>query len=161
MKRFIAIAMSLALASAAFAGLGGDQALYIGGTVTAIPAGRAGKLDLTSSQEQAVFRAKSLDGEIRIPYREVTSLEYGQKAGRRVGAAVATAILVSPLGLALLFSHKRKHIVTIGWTHDGHNEGVVFEVGKNSIRQTLTVLEARTAKKVEYESEDARKNIGK
>jgi hypothetical protein len=51
--------------------------------------------------------------------------------------------------------------VTIGWTRDGHNEGAVFEVGKDSIRQTLTVLEARTGNKVEYESEDARKSIAK
>ena len=51
--------------------------------------------------------------------------------------------------------------MTIGWTRDGHNEGAVFEVGKDSIRQTLTVLEARTGNKVEYESEDARKSIAK
>jgi hypothetical protein len=40
-------------------------------------------------------------------------------------------------------------------------EGVVFEVGKDAIRPILTALEARTGRQVEYESEDARKNIGK
>jgi hypothetical protein len=44
---------------------------------------------------------------------------------------------------------------------DGHNEAAVFEVGKDVIGQTPAALEARTGKKVEYESENARKNIGK
>ena len=91
----------------------------------------------------------------------MTSVEYGQKAGRRVGAAIATAILVVPLGLALLLSHKRKHIVTIAWTVDGHNEAAAFELGKGDIRAALTTLEARSGRKIEYESEDARKNIGR
>jgi hypothetical protein len=55
---------------------------------------------------------------------------------------------------------KRKHIVPIGW-NDGHNQAAVFEVGKNAIRPALETLEARSRKKVEYESEDAKKNIGR
>jgi hypothetical protein len=30
-----------------------------------------------------------------IPYEQIIDIEYGQKAGRRVGAAIATAILIS------------------------------------------------------------------
>jgi hypothetical protein len=76
----------------------------------------------------AAFRGKNV--EVRIPYSALTSIEYGQKARRRVGAAIATAILLSPVGLALLFSHKRKHILTLGWTVDGHNEAAGFELGQ-------------------------------
>ena len=74
---------------------------------------------------------------------------------------MATAILVSPIGLVMLASKKRKHIVTIGWTVDGKNEAAVFELGKGAIRPALATLSARTGKKIEYESEDARKNIGR
>jgi bifunctional non-homologous end joining protein LigD len=58
----------------------------------------------------------------RIPYSAITSIEYGQKAGRRIAAAIGTSIALGPVGLALLASHKRKHIVTLSWTVDGHNE---------------------------------------
>jgi hypothetical protein len=157
-RQFTALALSLALASTAFAGIGSDKAVYMGGTV-ALKTGKEGVFDCTGT-ENAVFRVKKTT-EVSIPYSAVTSIEYGQKAGRRLGAALATTVLFSPVGLALLLSHKRNHMVTIGWTVDGHNEGAVFEVGKDVIRQTLVSLEARTGKKVEYESEDAKKNIGK
>ena len=34
-----------------------------------------------------------------ILYKQITELEYGQKAGRRVGVALATGLLLTPLGL--------------------------------------------------------------
>jgi hypothetical protein len=157
-RQFTAVALSLAITTVAFAGISPDKAVYLGGTVTA-KTGQEGLFDLKGT-EYAVFRSKKED-EIRIPYAAVTSIEYGQKAGRRVGAAVATSILVSPVGLALLLSKKRKHIVTIGWTVDGKNDAAVFELGKTAIRPALATLEARTGHKIEYESEDARKNIGR
>jgi len=157
-QRITALALSPALVSTAFAGIGTEKTVYVGDTITTVPTGQEGKLDLTDPQT-AIYTLKG--AQIRIPYAGVTSLEYGQKAGRRVGAAIATTILVSPVGLALLLSKKRKHIVTIEWTVEGHNEGAAFELGKDAIRPALTTLEARTGKKFEYESEDARKNIGR
>src|SRR5262249_55163938 len=151
-------ALILAMGTTALAGVGGDKAVYRGGTVV-MKTGDEGTLDL-SDAEVAIFRLKE-GAALRIPYKGVTSLEYGQKAGRRVGAAIATTILVSPVGLVLLASKKRRHIVTIGWTADGKGEAAVFELGKNAIRPALATLEARCGKKIEYESEDARKNIGK
>ena len=94
-----------------------------------------------------------------IPYDQIIDLEYGQKAGRRVGAAIATAILLSPVGLFLLFSKKRKHYVTIGYKGaDGKGEVAVFELGKDIVRTTLPILEARSGKKMEYQDEEARKS---
>jgi hypothetical protein len=157
-NRIIALIVSLTITTAAFAGVGSDKAVYRGGTIEA-KAGEEGMLDLKDATS-AVYRLNKKQA-FTIPYSAVTSLEYGQKAGRRIGAAVATTILVTPLGLAMLLSKKRKHIVTIAWSVDGKNEAAVFEMGKDIIRPTLVTLEARTGKKVEYESEDAKKNIGR
>ena len=89
-----------------------------------------------------------------MPYEKITSLEYGQKVGRRVGVAVA----VTPLAL---FSKKRKHFLTLGFTDDqGKQQGSVFELSKGTVRTILSTLEARSGKKVEYESEEAKKNLG-
>ena len=96
----------------------------------------------------------SKKGSFVIPYSQVTSVEYRQKAGRRV----AVAVLVSPVAL---FSKKRKHYLTLGWNDDtGKKQGAVVELGKELVRTTLVMFEARTGKKVEYESEEARKNAG-
>lgn len=150
--------MCLALASGAVAGVGEDKAVYRGGTA-GVQQNKEGWLKLTGADEAVFVIGKE---RVIIPYKNVTSIEYGQKAGRRVGAAVATAILVSPLGLALLLSKKRKHMLTLGWTNaDGKAEGAVFELGKTAIRPALITLEARTGKKVEYESADAQANIGR
>ena len=158
-KRIIALIVCLAFAQLAFAGIGGNAAVYRGGTLTGVPANANGTLYL-NDQDHATYSASREGISITIPYQSITSIEYGQKAGRRVGAAIATAILVSPVGLALLLSKKRKHILTLGWTSDeGKPQGAVFELGKNVVRTTLVTLETRTGKKVEYETPEARANI--
>src|SRR5262249_43811736 len=94
-----------------------------------------------------------------IPYDRMIDIEYGQKAGRRVGAAVATALLLSPIGLFLLFSKKRKHYVTIGYKDSEEKEQVaIFELDKNIARTTLSILETRSGKKIEYQDEEAKKS---
>jgi hypothetical protein len=94
-----------------------------------------------------------------IPYRQFIDIEYGQKAGRRVGASIATAILISPVGLFMLFSKKRRHFVTIGYMgDDGKEQVAVFELGKDIVRTTLPILEARSGKDVIYQDEEARKS---
>jgi hypothetical protein len=129
-----------------------DGAMYVGGTITAkVPEKTEGKLDL-SQEAHAKFVWKK--GEALIPYDKIDSIEYGQKAGRRVGVAV----MVSPIAL---FSKKRKHYLTLGFNDAaGKQQGIVLELGKDTVRQTLSVFEARTSKKVEYESEEAKKHVG-
>ena len=107
------------------------------------------KFEYTLNNEKKVYS---------IPYNQFIDIEYGQKAGRRVGAAIATAVLLSPAGLFLLFSKKRKHFVTIGYKdNDGKDQVVVYELGKDIVRTTLPILEARSGKKIEYQDEDAKK----
>jgi hypothetical protein len=85
-------------------------------------------------------------------YNAVTELEYGQKAGRRV----AVALLVSPFAI---FSKKRNHYLTINYKDkDGKDQAVVFELGKDIVRTTLAVVEARSGKTIQYQDEEARKS---
>jgi hypothetical protein len=130
----------------------GKDVKYVGGTVNGMPENAEGELDL-SREDGAVFTAKTGQS-VFIPYKSVESLEYGQKAGRRVGVALA----VSPL---LLFSKKRKHFLSVSFVDDqGRKQGAVFELAKGIVRDTLTTFETRSGKNVEYESEEAKKHAG-
>jgi hypothetical protein len=135
-------------------------AAYFGGTATEfIDAGDPieGVLDLKDPQA-LVFRAsdKPFKGRsLSIPYDSVIDLEYGQKAGRRVGAAAATTILLGPVGLLTLFSKKRKHYLTIGYrAPGGHEQVAVIELGKDIVRLTLSIVSRRSAKEIEYQDEE-------
>jgi hypothetical protein len=155
-KKLIATFMLLAMcAEVAFAGLGSDKTKYIGGTVSSLKEGAEGK---SSAKDEKVFvfiTDKQTDKEgtkIEIPYDKVDSLEYGQKAGRRVGVA----FVINPI---FIFSKKRRHFLTLGYTDaDGKQQAAVFEMGKDVIRVNLATLEARTGKKIEYQDEEARKS---
>jgi len=146
---FMLLALMLVEAPLWAGGLGSDKAMYIGGTVDAIKQGTEGK---SSTADTKVFVFEYKGGKFVVPYDRVDSLEYGQKAGRRIGAAV----LISPL---FIFSKKRKHFLTLGFT-DEHDkqQAAVFELGKDIVRVTLASLEARTGRKIEYQDEEARKS---
>jgi hypothetical protein len=123
----------------------------MGGTIPGMEPKTEGRLDLTGDK-LLVFSWKK--GKVEIPYEKITSLEYGQKVGRRVGVAIAINIFA-------LFSKKRKHYLTLGYDDaEGKKQGAVFELAKGTVRTTLTTLETRSGRKIEYESEEARKNVG-
>ncbi len=151
MKRSIALLLACAFAfeTTAFAGLGSDKTAYIGGTENQIKEGTEGKSS-AKDDKNYVFDYKG--GSLSIPYDQVDDLEYGQKAGRRIGLAIA----ISPW---LLFSKKRKHFLTVGWKDaQDKQHAAVFELGKSVVRTTLATLEARTGKKVDYQDDEARKS---
>jgi hypothetical protein len=132
-----------------WAGLGSDKTLYVGGTVKGLTERTEGK---SSAKDEKVFVFQYSGGKLEIPYERINSLEYGQKAGRRIGVAIA----VTPIAL---LSKKRKHYVTIGYLDDDDKQqAAVFELGKNVVRVTLASLEARTGKKVDYQDDEARKS---
>jgi hypothetical protein len=159
MKRIIAAVLTIALAAPAFAGISGDKAAYRGGTITGVKQGKEAVLDVADPNRISFVAG---GGRIEIPYDKIQTIEYGQKAGRRVGAAIATAVLVSPIGLFMLFSKKRVHMVSLTWTNaEGKTDAAVFEVGKNAIRSTLKTIEARSGKETEYETPEAKANLGK
>jgi hypothetical protein len=134
----------------------GKSARYVGGTIAAFKEAVNGKWDL--DEKAAVFTAEKGAGQVTIPFDKIDTLEYGQKVGRRLGAATAGAFIVSPVFLFLLFSKKRKHFLSIGFTdEEGKKQGAVFELAKGIVKESLTTLEAKSGKKVEYESDDAKK----
>jgi hypothetical protein len=150
-KKVMALFLAVFLLSElpASAGLGGDKTMYVGGTVNSIRQGTEGK---SSAADEKIFIFEYQGGKLTISYERINSLEYGQKAGRRVGMAIA----LSPLAL---FSKKRKHFLTIGYLDDSDKQqAAVFELGKNIVRVTLATLEARSGRKLEYEDEEARKS---
>ncbi len=126
------------------------KAEYIGGTLPGVPAKSGARLDLTSP-DALLFRCGS--AELRIEYRKINEVEYGQTVSRRY----AEAILISPV---LLLSKSRKHFVTIGYEDaEGRQQALVFRVDKGDIRPALASLEARTGRRIEYQDEEARKSM--
>ena len=135
--------------SLVWAGVGSKDTVYVGGTVSSIKQDTEGK---SSTSDDKVFTFQYKGGRLAIPYDRVNSLEYGQKAGRRVGVA----IMVSPIAL---LSKKRKHFVTLSYLDESDKQqAAVFELGKDVVRVTLATLEARTGRKIEYQDEEARKS---
>jgi hypothetical protein len=122
---------------------------YVGGTVNSIKEGTEGH---SSAKDENKFMFTYSGGQLAIPYDRVNDLEYGQKAGRRLGVAIAVTWMA-------LFSKKRKHFLTIGYKDENDKQqAAVFELGKNIVRVTLASLEARTGRKVDYEDDEARKS---
>lgn len=144
-----AVVLVLLFDFTAWAGLGSKKTMYVGGTIASVKEGTEGT---SSTEDEKVFVFDYKGGKIAIPYDRINDLEYGQKAGRRLGLA----IVVSPV---LLLSHKRKHFLTIGYTDENDKQQAgVFELGKDVVRVTLASMEARTGKKIEYQDEEARKS---
>jgi len=134
--------------SSAWAGLGSDKTMYMGGTVSSLKDGTEGT---SSYKDEKVFTFTHEGGKFEVPYDQINDLEYGQKAGRRVGVAIAVTWMA-------LFSKKRRHFLTIGYKDaNDKQQAAVFELGKNIVRVTLASLEARTGRKIDYEDDEARK----
>ena len=149
MKRFVAALLVLGFLCEGllWAGLGSEQTMYVGGTVTSIKEGTEGA---SSAKDEKAFLFNYKGGTLTIPYDRVNDLEYGQKAGRRLGLAIALTWMA-------LFSKKRKHFLTVGFKDENDKQqAAVFELGKSIVRVTLASLEARTGRKVDYEDEEAR-----
>lgn len=136
-----------------------DSASYYGGTMAEFKdAKKEIKGHLVTSDEKALIFKYGKNQTASIPYASFIDMEYGQKSGRRVGAAVATTILLGPIGLLTLFSKKQDHFLTLGFTDDAGKEQVaVFKLNKGMVRTALPILEARSGKKVEYQSKSAEK----
>ena len=148
--------------SVAFAGIGSKKAAYMGGTMAAFKESKKvieGTLDTSNNDElRFIYKMNKTEQSAVIPYSSVIDLEYGQKAGRRVGMAVGTTILLGPLGLLSLLSKKRKHYLTIGFKDsEGKDQVAVFELGKDIVRTTLAIVEKRSGKLLEYQDDSARK----
>jgi hypothetical protein len=127
--------------------------MYVGGTVD-IEERTKGTFDVSGDSE-ARFMSEKGKLLFTIPYDKVTGLEYGQKAGRRLGLSIA----VSPL---FLFSKKRKHYFTIYFTdQEGAEQAAVLELAKKVVGEVVTTMETRSGQAVDFESEQAKKHFEK
>lgn len=151
MKRSLTAILTIALLatfpSTVQAGEPGNRVEYIGGTVAG--AKRSGARIEVSGADNLSLSIHNKP--ILIPYKDVTTIEYGLRVSRRY----VEAVLISPI---FLISKKKSHFLTIGYTDaGGGRQAVVLEVGKDDIRSLLVSLEARTGLRVEYQDEEARK----
>lgn len=135
--------------------LDSHKAMYVGGTITAkIPEKTEGRLDTTDALKM-VFTADKTGVVGEMPYSKITSFEYGQQASHRI----KTAILLTPWSL---FSKKRRHYVSV-FFRDGEDkeQAIVLELGKDLLRPTIAIMEARTGQKVIFQDEEAKKHFAK
>ena len=147
MFRLFLVALLALTAAAAERGV---RAQFIGGTVAGVAAKSSAVLDLTGS-DALLFSSGTV--QLRIDYRKINTLEYGQTVSRRYAAAV----LISPV---LLLSKARKHFVTLGYVdQEGNQQALVFRVEKGDIRTVLASMEARTGRRIEFQDDEARKSI--
>jgi hypothetical protein len=122
---------------------------YVGGTLAQLPHKTAGSL-VVGDEDSFTFHAAETT--VRIPYRNVNMLEYGQKVSRRY----LEAVIISPV---FLLAKRRAYFLTIGYTDAaGRQQAMVFQVGSKEIRPILVSLEARSGRKVEYQDDEARKS---
>jgi hypothetical protein len=98
-------------------------------------------------------------GGTHAPYAGAKDPIEGQLNTRLEDAlAVATTVLLGPIGLVSLFSKKRKHYLTIGYKDETNKDQVaVIELGKDLVRTTLAIVETRSGKQIEYQDDEARK----
>lgn len=161
-KQLISAALVALLPNAAsLAAVRGDDTAYVGGTISAIPQGTKGQLNLQDKARLAFEYGKA--GKFSLPYKNVTSLEFGQKVGRRVGSTIALGVTTLGIGaLPMLFSKKKKHFLSVAFTEeDGSNGAMVLELSKGNVRTVLATIEARTGKKVEHEEGTAKQGKDK
>lgn len=163
MKRTVAVVVMVSFVSPSLAlAVDSKKAAYFGGTVSAYAGAKnpvEGALDLTSADKLVLRPGKDSHADLEILYNRIEDLEYGQKAGRRVGTAVATTALLGPIGLVSLFSKKRKHYLTISYKDEtGMNQVAILELGKDIVRETLPIVRTRSGKEIVYQDEEASKS---
>ncbi len=124
------------------------RAQYVGGTASKIDSGTSGAIDVSDAHYFAFYARKA---QVRVDYKKIDTLEYGQKVDRRL----MMAVIISPI---FLLSKSRQHFLTVGYVdEEGGHQALVFRVDKNGIRATLASLEARTGVRIEFQDEEARK----
>lgn len=138
-------------------GVGKNNVRYLGGVWTDVPEGTEGKLRMEDDAAVFLFQGR----QYRLPYASITSLEYGQKVGRRIGATIGWgATTLGIAALPMLLSKKRRHFATIGYNDEqGRPQGLVVEFGKEIKRSAMKLLSLKSGREIEFENEQAKKEF--
>ena len=94
--------MLLTLSSLLLAGDTGSRVLYVGGTVPGVPNKSSARIDV--HQDDALKLTVKRDS-FSVPYKDVTTLEYGMRMNRRY----VEAALISPVFLLCEYAHTAMH----------------------------------------------------
>ena len=133
--------------SPALAWKGSAKATYAGGSIPGLPDSAKGSITTTDA-DRFLFESNSV--EVAIPWEKINMIEYGQRAGRRIGLA----IIISPL---FLMTKSRKHFLTLSFQDERERQqALVFQIEKNHVRSVLVTLEARTGLRIELQDQEAR-----
>jgi hypothetical protein len=174
MKRMTAVALLVLLTTPTLASAGGragpfgpalagDKAAYVAGTMARFNMARThieGRVEI--GPRQFVFvpdiglhaGAKPLV----IDYESIHHLEFGQHVSRRVALVSGATAVLGPLGLVSLLAKSRAHYLTMTYASEqSRAEVIVIELGKDVVRSTLAIVEARSGIPIEYQDEVARK----
>ncbi len=137
--------------------MGKKEVRYLGGVWSDVREGAEGRVRMEDDAAVFIFDGR----QYRLPYASITSLEYGQKVGRRIGATIGWG--VTTLGVAalpILLSKKRRHFASIGYTDEsGKPQGLVVEFGKEINRSAMKMLSFKSGKEIEFESDRAREEF--
>ena len=126
----------------------GGRVTYVGGTMAGVKTRADARIDMLGA-DALTFSSKTAS--VRIPYKDINTLEYGMRVSRRY----VEAVLISPV---FLVAKRKTHFLTIGFSDaDGKQQALVLQVGKDEIRPLLVSLEARTGRRIEFQDEDARR----
>jgi hypothetical protein len=127
-----------------------DHAEYMQATASgqkkAAPAVK-GTLSFDVEKKSADFLDQKGEPAFSIKYDTIKAILYEKTSTPRY----AEAVLISPL---FLFSHSRKHFLTIQYTDaTGSGQFVIVHLDKRNAREAVAVAEPQTGKKVEQVEE--------
>jgi hypothetical protein len=144
-KTTIVALLCLVLPFAAVAGNADYSSVkYDGGSIANLKPGTSIRIIIQGDQI-LIDKGKTLVA--TIPASAVTEISYGQDVHRRIGTAIAVAVLVSPVGLLLALSKSKKHFVGLTWANGDVKGGFAMQCDKNDYRGILAGLEGVTGKK--------------
>lgn len=139
----------------------GHKSMYVTGTLASLKPGEKGSLE--AADAGLAFNPGKGASAVTIPYDTITAMDYGEHAGRRVGATIALgATVLSVMALPILFSKKKRHYLTFYINNNpklaaeerarlAKDPGAVtkgdlaaFEINKHDYDDMISILQAKT-----------------
>ena len=124
--------------------------IYSGGSLPSLRSGQSLHLVLDADAIR-LYRGNAFrdgaDPELNLKAASITEISYGQEVHRRVGTAVATAVVSLGIGILVALSKSKKHYIGLIWADGATKGGIVLQADKNEFRGILAGLEGITGKR--------------